>query len=60
MAGDPHQMNVDLIMNDTQPATTAADRKARRAAKAAERAFRESKGYEPQGFFARLKKRFAK
>ena len=53
-------MRIDLIMNDTQGPTTAADRKARRAAQKAERAFRESKGYPPQGFFSRLKKWFAK
>lgn len=46
MAGDPNQMRIDLIMNDTQGPTTADDRKARRAAQKAERAFRESKGYD--------------
>lgn len=60
MAGDPNQMRIDLIMNDTQGPTTAADRKARRAVQKAERAFRESKGYPPQGLFSRLKKWFAK
>lgn len=60
MAGDPNQMRIDLIMNDTQGPTTADDRKARRAAQKAERAFRESKGYPPQSLLARLKKWLAK
>lgn len=52
------KMNAELITGETQPYLTGAEKKALRDAERAEKAFRASKGYEPRGFWARLKRRF--
>ncbi len=51
------KMNTDLISGETQPYLLPGEKKALRDAEKAEKAFRASKGYEPQGFWARLKRK---
>lgn len=54
------KMNADLIGGETQPYLGSDEKKALREAEKAERAFRASKGYTPDGFWARLKRKFKK
>jgi len=53
-------MNADLIIGETQPYLLPDEKKALREAEKAEKAFRASKGYAPEGFWARLKRRLFK
>lgn len=54
------KMNTDLISGETQPYLTGAEKKALKQARAAERAFRVSKGYEKEKLWDRLRKKFQK
>lgn len=54
------KMNAELMMGETQPYLTGAEKKALKKAEAAERAFRVAKGYEKEGFWDRLRRRFQK
>ncbi len=54
------KMNTELITGETQPYLLPGERKALRDAERAEEAFRASKGYEPKGFWKRLKRRLWK
>ena len=50
-------MNADLVANEPGCTRSRDEKAALRRAKEAERAFRASKGYAPDTFWARLKKR---
>lgn len=54
------KMNTELITGETQPYLDRAEKKALRKAKAAEKAFRVSKGYEKESLWTQLRRKFHK
>lgn len=51
------KMNAELIGKETQPYLSHDEKKALRQAEKAERAFRAAKGYAPDTFWERLKRK---